>query len=382
MCSSDLEFETALVAGKYRIRITNYEFEDVEKIIQVDPLKSELIDIEQTKLPTAKLRLKVQGVPGESWVIVDQTPLGVLTTSEGSLELELPRGNHMIRVVSRGFRETSFQVEVHANIQREVRLEAAQPVLLVNDDPQQEFTDYYTNSLTELEIAHTLSAANEVNLASLLTYDTVIWFTGNGEENTLNDLEIEALETYLELGGQLLLSGHGVAKDLENNQFLLRVLGAKFKSQRWLFRNIKLDELKLKLNGKDSADNQSRPDVLEPFLAEAQTILKYSLIGGAGVSHTFGAGKSILLGFGLEGVRGADKRAQAMQKLLEILKLTPEEKLANLERFYLKNPPLHDLITSLYARSSPKDSKTLRSLLEKKTNTSPFRKLLFKLQNR
>ena len=83
------------------------------------------------------------------------------------------------------------------------------------------------------------------------------------------------------------------------------MLGARYKYQRRLFRNIKFKEsgLKLNLNGGDSADNQSKPDVLEPFGKNSESIIQYSFLGSAGLLNAFGTGKVAYLGFGLEGIR-------------------------------------------------------------------------------
>ena len=380
---SEADFlEAVIPAGKYTIKVTNYGFEDLEKETEVSALKTVSLDLVQSQLPTSKLSLKVQGSPTESWVIIHKSPSGVLMTSGGQLEQDLPRGEHQISVVSKGYAEVTFKVQMQEDVNHEIELQSTQSILVVNDDPDHEFARYYTTSLEQLDLGYAIVKSKTVNLASLLAFDKVIWFTGNQEENVLDEGEIKALETYLEMGGQLLLSGHGIAKDLKDSQFLLRVLGTKFKSQRWLFRNIKLDELKLKLNGEDSADNQSRPDVLEPFLDSAQIILKYSLIGGAGVLNSFGAGKSILLGFGLEGVQNAPNRALAMKKLLAMLEPKPEEKLASLDTLFINNPALHHFFSTYYAQVSPEEQKVLAFLLKQKTDKDPFRKLLFNLQNR
>ena len=80
---------------------------------------------------------------------------------------------------------------------------------------------------------------------------------------------------------------------------------------------------KFTLNGVDSANNQRSVDILAlSRLAHvtAKSIMRYSSSGAnAAIINYYGAGVSIYLAFGFEGIQGESERAILMQKLWEIL---------------------------------------------------------------
>ena len=249
------------------------------------------------------------------------SPFEILTTSQGKLSQNLPHGNYKVSVVRRGYLSQSFEIDFNSDLHLEVKLVKAATCLLVNDDPNSDFASFYSSALKDNEVSHhSESSRRASNLAQMLSYEKVIWFTGDAEENVLDTNEQNAIQTYLEYGGNLILTGHGIGNDLKNSTFLYKVLGTRYQYQRRLFRNVKFKDsgFKIKLNGDDSADNQSKPDVLKPFSEAARSVLKYTLLGSAGILHRFGTGKVLYLGFGIEGIRGSQARSTTMQQLLEL----------------------------------------------------------------
>ena len=202
------------------------------------------------------------------------SPFEILTTSQGKLSQSLPHGQYKISVVRRGYLSQTFEVDFNSDLALEVKLDKAATCLLVNDDPNSDFADYYSAALKANQISHHSESSRASNLAQMLSYERVIWFTGDSEETVLDSSEQNSITSYLKYGGHLLLSGHGIGNDLRDSNFFYEVLGARYKYQRRLFRNIKFEEsgLKLKLNGSDSADNQSKPDV-QSLLVKTHNLL-------------------------------------------------------------------------------------------------------------
>jgi immune inhibitor A len=99
-------------------------------------------------------------------------------------------------------------------------------VLLVDDDrgdadnmPFQNYEDYFTNDLYKMKIPwdYYNKLTNGSPPGALLSqYATVIWFTGDSAEDYLQQADIAAMKMFLNNGGNLFLTGQGIAEDLHN----------------------------------------------------------------------------------------------------------------------------------------------------------------------
>ncbi|MEE2925114.1 MAG: S8 family serine peptidase [bacterium] len=376
--------DRALPQGSYIINIDKFGYKPIVKEINLTALKTTKVSFELEALPASKIHINTPGSENESWVIVHDTPFEILTTSQGKLSQSLPHGQYKISVVRRGYLSQTFEVDFNSDLALEVKLDKAATCLLVNDDPNSDFADYYSAALKANQISHHSESSRASNLAQMLSYERVIWFTGDSEETVLDSSEQNSITSYLKYGGQLLLSGHGIGNDLRDSNFFYEVLGARYKYQRRLFRNIKFEEsgLKLKLNGSDSADNQSKPDVLKPFGKNSQSIVQYSFLGSAGILNTFGTGKVAYLGFGLEGIRGADNRAAALQNLFNLLRLTSDEKLKVLQDVHKVDSNLHNILSVAFAKGTQAEKQVLSEKISKTSEKKAFRKLMFELKHR
>ena len=382
--ADNTDLDTALPQGAYTININKFAYKPIVKDINLTALKTKKISINLEALPASKLNINTPGSDNESWVIVHDSPFEILTTKQGKLSQSLPHGTYKISVVRRGYLSKSFEIDFNSDLDLEVKLDKAATCLLVNDDPNSDFATYYSSALKANQVSHHSESSRASNLAQMLSYEKVIWFTGDSEETVLDASEQESIESYLKYGGQLLLSGHGIGNDLRDSNFFYEVLGARYKYQRRLFRNIKFKEsgLKLNLNGGDSADNQSKPDVLEPFGKNSESIIQYSFLGSAGLLNTFGTGKVAYLGFGLEGIRGADNRTAALQNLFNLLRLTSDEKLKALQDIHKVDASLHNILSTAFSKVTQEEKQELNQQISKINDKKAFRKLMFELNHR
>ena len=381
--TNDEDLDIALPQGSYTININKFGYKSIVKEINLTALKTTKLSLKFEALPVSQLNVNTAGTEDESWVIVHDSPLEILTTNQGKITQSLPHGNYKISVVRRGYLSQTFEINLISDLDLEVKLSEAATCLLVNDDPNSDFASYYSAALRANQVSHHSESSRVSNIARMMSYERVIWFTGDSEETVLDTSEKKSMKKYLQYGGQLLLSGHGIGNDLRDTNFFYEVLGARYKYQRRLFRNIKFKQsgLKLKLNGSDSADNQSKPDVLKPFGKNSKSIIQYSLLGSAGILNTFGAGKVAYLGFGLEGIRGADNRAEALQNLFNLLRLTSEEKLKALQDIHKVDPNLHHILSIAFAKGTEEEKQVLSEKISKTSEKKAFRKLIFELRN-
>jgi subtilisin family serine protease len=110
-------------------------------------------------------------------------------------------------------------------------------ILLVQDDQSDtgEFTNYLSDYKNLLETSGYTSVTHQVlidqsgpDAATLATYDIVIWFTGQAFgyfEPTLTSDDLQSLTSYLQGGGNLLLSGQDLLWRNTETPFALNTLG-------------------------------------------------------------------------------------------------------------------------------------------------------------
>ncbi len=109
-------------------------------------------------------------------------------------------------------------------------------ILLVNDDFEGKYENLYLADLRRFLLGAevwTTSTMGSPNSADLNPFDKVIWFTGDSTSNMLSSSEIMAIKDYLNSGGNLLLSGKGIADELSNYDpdFLANYLHAQFSEE-------------------------------------------------------------------------------------------------------------------------------------------------------
>jgi len=382
---SGATLKIALDPGEYKVTLTRFGFKDIKQTVKIRKLEDTEVPLELEPLPQSELKIRVLGENGENldaWIIIHDAPFDVLTTQNGALDQSLPHGNYRVSAVRRGYASSSFEVDHSNESQHEIQLEPTASTLVVNDDPAQAYGEYYTNALETLGTDHLFKLSTAIDLAELLAYKNVIWFTGDAEEDTLSKSDQSNLETYLSMGGKLLLTGHGIGNDIKFTRFFNHILGAQYKSQRRLFRNLWFKDTKFKLNGKDSANNQGTPDVIDAVVETAKVILRYTFMGAGGILNTFESGKVLYLGFGWEGIRGADIRSQTLGQFLEMLEPSADEKLNGLSKAYQRDGLLHSILSESFASGNAEEIARLREQISSSPNKRALKKLLFHLQDR
>ncbi|MEZ5359482.1 MAG: M6 family metalloprotease domain-containing protein [Candidatus Zixiibacteriota bacterium] len=186
-------------------------------------------------------------------------------------------------------------------------------ILIVDDDNNDTLEVFYTESFYEKRKPFDewdLFSSGSPDGLDLRQYGTVIWFTGDYQDNPLMTADITALKSYLDVGGNLFLTGQGIAKQLStlDADFLNNYLKAGYTSNTYM-PIILPDASGPVLGGLDSlviqsyggAGNQTKPDRLTAInggSAEAAYMASTDL---AAVSYS-GDYKSILFGFGFEAI--------------------------------------------------------------------------------
>jgi hypothetical protein len=153
----------------------------------------------------------------------------------------------------------------------------------------------------------------------------VVWLTGDDSLTTLNQQEIDSLASFLDSGGNLFITGQGIADDIGSDPFYTDYLHADWRgtaSGDYFLSGLPGDEigdgLSLVILGAGGASNQMSQDILLP-VGGADSVFLYSSGDVAGLKYA-GAYKVVYFGFGFEAINGLapgyDDRPECLRKIL------------------------------------------------------------------
>jgi len=190
------------------------------------------------------------------------------------------------------------------------------PVLLVDDDGGGEYERFYQQSLQELGYSFEVYTVLNNNIgpdADLMKlYPIVIWFTGDAFSNTLMSADQLSLQTYLDEGGRLFLTGQDIGYDIVTVQesggtgsFYRTYLHAEYitdDANRGTFtgqndfQGIYID---LPLQSGDAARNQLFIDAIRPLGSAAAFFIHYDdayqFFAGTSMATAVASGASALI---------------------------------------------------------------------------------------
>jgi len=212
------------------------------------------------------------------------------------------------------------------------------PILLVRDGRHEwDYTSFFEESLDGMELVY-----DQLRLADpifpveqrLEMFNTVIWFTGDARDDILQRDDREALEDFLDGGGNLLLTGQSAGTANGSQDFFRDYLGAinTIDSVRHFdVLGVEDDpasnELWLLLTGSPGAMNQRRPGAvraIEPAVEIFHWTERVEEPPAAGVRRIDprSGARTIYLSFGLEAVSGrgpTDNMQTALGQMLQWL---------------------------------------------------------------
>jgi uncharacterized repeat protein (TIGR01451 family) len=342
-------YEILLQPALYDISIDEFSYTIYEMgKVALTANQNTILDISLVKKPggivSGTVTNSATGLPVQASISVIDTPVSVTSNDLGQFTVALPEGDYKLVASSTGYRlgKATVTIASDAIVNLDFNLVPAPSVLLVDSGQwyYRSQAKYYLDALLELEIAHDLISIRDPfedvpDSDTLSAYDVVFW-----SSPTDSPVEISAGETisgYLKQGGNLFISGQNVgeheelfvgsqswwrhhlqAEYLGKNTPPLTVTG----HEKSVFSPITFD-----LNGPDSASNQEATDFvgIQPraFTLPAFTYQDGSIAGlQVGDCAPFNA---VYLGFGLEGVSGAEERSQIISRSLRYFSKSDRE---------------------------------------------------------
>lgn len=190
-------------------------------------------------------------------------------------------------------------------------------VLLIDDDNNDTLEYFYSTPMTQqrmrYDTRHKYSAGSP-DSTLLNNYDAVFWFTGDNRTNPLAAADVTAMQGYLDGGGQLFLTGQGVAKQLStlNPTFLADYLKAQYLSSAMI--PVIVPEAGgpilsgfpyVIIQGYGGASNQTAPDHFSVLSGATSEGYYLTTTDRAALSYS-GTYKLVFFGFGFEAIIAGD----------------------------------------------------------------------------
>lgn len=228
--------------------------------------------------------------------------------------------------------------------------------LLVDDDAGANFQQYFDEALRNGDqFFSTYDVYNQgaVPLEKLNEYESVIWLTGNASTNTLTLQDRNNLASFLNAGGNLLVTGQDLAEDIGTTTFFSNYLKASVLTgsvgMYYTLDGVDGDPISenqwLVIIGAGAGNNQTSPAAISA-LSGAEEIYHYAVdpqYRPAGVRYDSGVFKTVTLGFGAEAVSGLAESTPLEEVLSSVL-----------EWFGTAAPPVPEFVVDLtYISGSP-----------------------------
>jgi len=206
-------------------------------------------------------------------------------------------------------------------------------VLLVDDDVGTVSSLYYFDDLYNFDIPVHFWNEDVVGTpsASLLQeYNTIIWFTGDSTDDFIQPAEISVIEQYLDGGGNLFLTGQGLASELhsEDSAFLDDYLHARYDGKLFWFMHEGIEGSPIGdgLNIRYYSGCNQMMSLSEQIFVEDDATAEFKFdLGGVGYTGLSYAGdyKLVFFNWGCEaienGLLGYDDRETVMLRVLAFL---------------------------------------------------------------
>ncbi|MEO0113999.1 MAG: T9SS type A sorting domain-containing protein [candidate division WOR-3 bacterium] len=191
-------------------------------------------------------------------------------------------------------------------------------LLLVNDDSLHRYEQYYTTTFDSLNLSYVvwrrgLQGPVPIHTVPRFRLSTVVWYTGDAINNTLDSNDQDSITALLATGGKLFLTGQNIGQELGATAFYQDVLHARFiqpnQSGYFVFGN-RFDPFGTNFSGSATigvggANNQNSRDQITSD-SFSHIFLVYDTIAnqGAGIYYADPVTESrlIYLGFGFEAI--------------------------------------------------------------------------------
>ncbi len=206
-------------------------------------------------------------------------------------------------------------------------------VLIVDDDGGADYEDYYIQAVLDagfFPCVHDYNIESTPSSSFLGDYAAVVWLTGDQYSSVITAQDEVVLQTYLNGGGRLFISGQEVGYDIgggdggTTSAFYTNYLKASFAGDDASYLTCAgisgdpvSDGFSIGISGGDGADNQDYPDYITTTGGSTNCMYYGSSSSGqiAGIKYD-GTYRMVYFGFGFEAINNATDRGNLMYNIL------------------------------------------------------------------
>lgn len=370
-----------LSSGKHQIIAHSKGFTPMQTSVEVSPESPNKIELKLAPAKIATLKLVVYDKDGNRIPAVvefeNQEGKAFVGISEPMLE-PLPQAVYRATVHSRGYRSQST-ILIHNEVSKihSISLDILPQIAIIDDDGGHNLQMYIAKSLDQLNRKFDIISSPKI-LEDIEGYQIVIWHLGSMGHQTISDTEQGILTDFINHGGSLIISGQDAAYSLQDTNFLRKQLGARFIRDDSKSSEIRHQELVSPINGEYSADNQLFTDILETVGKDSLAYLHYNNGSSAAILKHHSMGKSLLLGFGLEGLPDGN-RSKLMEIMLKDLKPSVDILFQKVEWAYSNNRTSYFQMMKSLEIFEPDFAIKVRELVQKLRKKDAWRPVLFEM---
>jgi subtilisin family serine protease len=263
----------------------------------------------------ASATLKLSCSDPEISIVQGTSNLGIVPAGDTVSNLSSP----FVFTVSAGLKAKKVQFEVKTETTPEsyekadtITMMVGHPsVLVVDDDGGGYYEQFYEKALDNIPLAYDEWDVSKKGLVAgsvLNSYCLVIWFTGDMMDSTLTASEITSLQTYLDAGNPLFLTGQNIGQEINATSFYSNYLHASFVQATTNDHTLTGeagdpigDGFAVLTAGSPGAGNQTSQDIISP-LSGAEVVFRYQPSDVAGIKYDSGTYRVVYFGFGFEGI--------------------------------------------------------------------------------
>jgi len=310
------------------LHMTNYAFSDAaggdgDGVLEAGETVGLTVTIANDWKPATSVQMNMTIDDATLGIISGSAPLGTIGTggsasNAGSpLTFTIPSDyvsridSFYLQIVSDGGAYTTL-VTLGQNVGKPA-------VILVDDDNGDDLEKYYTSPLQMRRMPYDLwsvSTSGVPGLSNLTGHEAVVWFVGDYQTTPLTTGEVSVIQSYLDSGGKLFLTGQGIAAQLvvSNPGFLSNYLKSTYLSTS-LLQVLTADssgqvfpdfQKYVVFTGGSGAANQTKPDHLANNGGTPE-LEYYNSTDLAAISYA-GTYSLVFFAYGMEAIMAGDSR--------------------------------------------------------------------------
>ena len=212
------------------------------------------------------------------------------------------------------------------------RLIPSANILLVDDDKGNLYERFYKDALIANGYAYSywhIANDGSPNTTLLSDHSIVIWFTGDDYSTTLESADLTNLQTYLNAGGSLFISGQDIGYDLvEDGNAASQAFYNDYLHAQYVADNSGIttlngvsgdpigDGLTIGISGGDGANNQNYPSNVTTYDVYASAVFNYTGDGCGAIKANTTTYKVVYFAFGFEGINNSADRDTVMNRVI------------------------------------------------------------------